>query len=121
MRIDADEPVGPRLPGRLLRPRRGASRLGELALLDSTSRIGQAGRSYGLTLLDENAVGHIAFGSSYGGTRAPDADRARARGLNRSAIHVDVMIGAPEQEVTGVRARRQARAADRRRPLAGIA
>ena len=102
VRIDADEPSDRDFLAGYLARDAGASRLGELALLDSTSRIGQAGRSYGLTLLDENAVGHIAFGSSYGGTRAPDAP-ARGSGLNRSSIHVDVMIGSPEQEVHGVR------------------
>ena len=102
VRIDADEPSDRDFLAGYLARDAGASRLGELALLDSTSRIGQAGRSYGLTLLDENAAGHIAFGSSYGGTRTPGAP-ARGTGLNRSSIHVDVMIGAPEQEVHGVR------------------
>jgi aminopeptidase len=73
---------------------RGAGRLGELALVDSTSRIGQSGRVYGLTLLDENAASHIAFGSGY--------QNAGGRRVNRSSIHTDVMIGADEVEVTGV-------------------
>ena len=79
---------------------RDAGRLGELALVDTASRIGQSGRTYGITLLDENAVSHIALGSGYGSTRAPGARR-----VNASAIHVDVMIGAPELEVTGIGSR----------------
>ena len=65
---------------------RGASRLGELALVDSTSRIGQTGRTYGLTLLDENAVSHIALGSGFGGlARCRTRRSAAPRGVNRSA------------------------------------
>ena len=78
---------------------RGAGRLGEVALVDRSSRIGQAGRVYGDTLLDENAAAHIAFGDGFGATRS-------AKGpINRSAVHLDVMIGSDEVEVTGVGAR----------------
>jgi aminopeptidase len=73
-------------------------RLGEVALVDSSSRIGQAGRIYYNTLLDENAATHIAFGSGFGGTRS----ETPARGVNRSSTHLDVMIGSPELEVTGI-------------------
>ncbi|HEY2074229.1 MAG TPA: aminopeptidase, partial [Gaiellaceae bacterium] len=50
-------------------PKKNGRRLGEVALVDSTSRIGQSGRTYFDTLLDENATAHIAFGSGFGGTR----------------------------------------------------
>jgi aminopeptidase len=76
-------------------------RLGEVALVDASSRIGQTGRVYYNTLLDENAAAHIAFGSGFGGTRS----QTPARGLNRSTIHLDVMIGGPELEATGFDAR----------------
>jgi aminopeptidase len=75
-----------------------ARRLGEVALVDSSSRIGRSGRVYFNTLLDENAAAHIAFGSGFGNTRSEKP----ARGINRSATHLDVMIGSPELEVTGV-------------------
>lgn len=83
----------------------GAGRLGEIALVDRTSRIGQTGRTYGMTLLDENAVAHVALGSAYGTTRVPDPSIRGDRGLNRSRIHVDVMIGCDELEVVGVTAK----------------
>jgi aminopeptidase len=76
-------------------------RLGETALVDASSRIGQTGRIYYNTLLDENAAAHIAFGSGFGGTRS----ETPARGLNRSTIHLDVMIGGPDLEATGFDAR----------------
>jgi aminopeptidase len=82
-----------------------ADRLGEVALVDSTSRIGKAGRIYYNTLLDENAAAHIAFGTGFSHTRAnDDTDRAR-RGVNRSDAHVDVMIGTDDFEATGIAAR----------------
>lgn len=73
----------------------GACRLGEVALVDAASRIGQTGRAYRTTLLDENAASHIAFGFGFGFCREPGAPAP-----NLSAIHVDVMIGTPEMEVT---------------------
>jgi aminopeptidase len=80
---------------------RMARRLGEVALVDASSRIGQTGRIYYNTLLDENAAAHIAFGSGFGGTRS----ETPARGVNRSTVHLDVMIGSPELEATGFDAR----------------
>jgi aminopeptidase len=76
-------------------------RLGEVALVDASSRIGQSGRIYNNTLLDENAAAHIAFGSGFGGTRS----ETPARGINHSTIHLDVMIGGPDLEATGFNAR----------------
>jgi aminopeptidase len=83
----------------------GAKRLGEIALLDRTSRIGRKGRVYGSTLLDENAASHMAFGSAFASSRKPlpEGEEAGDRGLNDSVLHVDVMIGRPELEVTGLR------------------
>jgi aminopeptidase len=50
--------------------------------------------------MDENAAAHIAFGAGFGGTR--DSGSA---GLNRSTIHLDVMIGGPDFEVTALTAK----------------
>jgi aminopeptidase len=82
-----------------------ADRLGEVALVDSTSRIGKAGRIYYNTLLDENAAAHIAFGSGFSHTRANDETNRARRGVNRSDAHVDVMIGTDDFEATGIAAR----------------
>jgi aminopeptidase len=82
-----------------------ADRLGEVALVDSSSRIGKAGRIYYNTLLDENAAAHIAFGAGFSHTRSNDDTNRARRGVNRSDAHVDVMIGTDDFEATGIAAR----------------
>jgi aminopeptidase len=82
-----------------------ADRLGEIALVDSTSRIGRAGRIYYNTLLDENAAAHMAFGTGFAHTRSNHETSRAARGVNRSDAHVDVMIGTDDFEATGVAAK----------------
>jgi aminopeptidase len=76
----------------------GASRLGEVALVDRESRIGRLGRTFFTTLLDENAASHLAFGDAYSSPIADDADLPR---INASAVHIDFMIGADDVTVTG--------------------
>jgi aminopeptidase len=82
-----------------------ADRLGEIALVDATSRIGKAGRIYYNTLLDENAAAHMAFGSGFSHTRTDHHTNRARRGVNKSDAHVDVMIGTPDFEATGVGSR----------------
>src|SRR5262245_27157632 len=78
----------------------GASRVGELALAASPGRTGPLGASFYATLLDENAVSHIALGFGFPfSVTGDDLDR-----INRSEIHIDFMIGSPELDVTGVTA-----------------
>ncbi|HJQ75618.1 MAG TPA: aminopeptidase [Gaiellaceae bacterium] len=101
VRLDADSDDDRDFVADYIDTDRMGRRLGEVALVDASSRIGQTGRIYYNTLLDENAAAHIAFGSGFGGTRT----ETPARGVNRSTIHLDVMIGSPELEATGVNAR----------------
>jgi aminopeptidase len=76
----------------------GASRLGEVALVDREGRIGKTGTVFFNTLLDENAASHIALGNAYA-TAVGEADRDR---INQSGIHIDFMIGSNEVSVTGL-------------------
>lgn len=97
-RIDADE--GADVMRGITRRDEGASRLGEVALVDGEGRIGPLGTVFYDTLLDENAASHIALGSAYA-MCVGDED---ADAINASAIHIDFMIGSPEVDVLGVTA-----------------
>ena len=77
----------------------GASRLGEIALVDKEGRIGPLRTVFYETLLDENAASHIALGNAYTFPVEDEADRER---VNKSDIHVDFMIGSNELEVDGI-------------------
>jgi aminopeptidase len=79
-----------------------ADRLGEIALVDSSSRIGQRKRDYYNALLDENAAAHMAFGSGFAKTRTVPIGRNRY-GVNRSPTHIDVMIGTDDLDAVGIK------------------
>jgi aminopeptidase len=77
----------------------GAARLGELALVDGSGRIGPLRTVFFDTLLDENAASHIALGNGFDYQVADEAEQGR---VNQSQIHVDFMIGSPELDVDGL-------------------
>jgi aminopeptidase len=83
-----------------------ANRLGEVSLVDGTSRVGQTSLTFFNTLFDENATCHIAWGSAIMYS-APELaglspDETRARGANVSNVHTDFMVGGPEVAVDGI-------------------
>ena len=96
--IEADE--GGELLAAYAQRDEGASRLGEVALVDREGRIGPLETVFYDTLIDENAASHVALGSAYEFTVAEEDVGA----INRSQIHIDFMIGSAEVDVTGVTA-----------------
>jgi aminopeptidase len=98
VQIEADSEADAEVMRTLVAHDDGGTRLGELALVDREGRIGPLDTVFYDTLLDENAASHIALGSAYQ-YAAGDEDRER---LNKSAIHIDFMIGSAEVDVTGI-------------------
>jgi aminopeptidase len=84
----------------------GAARLGEVALVDSTSRVGRTGLVFYDTLFDENAASHLALGMAFPqtvvGAVAMTPEARHAAGVNHSSIHTDFMIGSNELAVSGL-------------------
>jgi aminopeptidase len=83
----------------------GAGRLGEVALVDGSSPVGQSGIVFGDVLIDENARSHIAWGRAYEFTvdDLPEgAEERDALGFNVSVVHQDAMIGGPDVSVDGI-------------------
>jgi aminopeptidase len=85
----------------------GAARLGEIALVPVSSPVSASGLLFYNTLFDENAASHVALGSAYkftleGGESMEDEAFEQAGG-NRSAVHVDFMVGSDRLDIDGVR------------------
>lgn len=97
VQIDADE--GAPLLRELAQRDPDANRLGEVALVDASGRIGPTGTVFHDTLLDENAASHIAIGSGFTHLAPDELTAAR---INESAVHTDFMIGGPDVKVTGM-------------------
>jgi aminopeptidase len=84
----------------------GAARLGELALVDGSSRVGETGLTFFNTLFDENAASHIAYGQGLPegveGAVEVEPEEQQKLGVNVSSVHTDFMVGGAEVDVDGL-------------------
>lgn len=91
---------------RLINDNDGAKQLGEVALVPHQSPISQSNIIFFNTLFDENASNHLAIGQAYATSVKDGAkmsqDELNERGLNRSDVHVDFMVGNGEMNIDGI-------------------
>ena len=85
----------------------GSRRLGEVAIVPFDSPISQMKTLFYNTLFDENASCHFALGRCYpttvAGGAAMSEEELAAHGGNKSANHVDFMVGTADLRITGIR------------------
>ena len=84
----------------------GASMLGECALIPYDSPINNTNNLFYNTLFDENASCHLALGAGftnlYKDYEKYSLDELKERGINKSMIHVDFMIGSQDMNIVGI-------------------
>ncbi|MFV0498658.1 MAG: aminopeptidase [Bacilli bacterium] len=97
--------VGENVLESMLETDKGASYLGEVALVSNDSPISRSDILFYNTLFDENASCHLALGRAYpinieDYDKLSDDDKKQV-GINYSAIHEDFMIGDSSTKVIG--------------------
>lgn len=105
--VESFAKIGNDILKELINADEGASRLGEVALVQYDSPISNVNTLFYKTLYDENASCHLAFGKAYP-SNLKDSDKLTKEqleeiGMNDSVIHVDFMVGTKDLNVTGIK------------------
>ncbi len=104
--VDVQASKGADVVGTEVATDEGSATLGEVALVDGSSRVGQTGITFFETLYDENATSHVAYGQGFAstveGAAGLSSDEQAAMGISQSSLHTDLMVGGPEVEIAGV-------------------
>lgn len=88
---------------RLIASDEGSSRLGQVGLVPSSSRIARTGILFWNALLDRNAASHVAFGQGPAGcVSACASSQTQDGGANESSMHIDCMLGHDSMQVDGI-------------------
>ena len=79
--------------------------LGECALIPYDSPINNTNILFYNTLFDENASCHLALGAGFANLYKDyekyNLEELKERGINKSIIHVDFMIGSKDLDIVG--------------------
>ena len=106
--VEAQAETGEDLLNEMINSDKGASYLGEVALVPHHSPISDANILFFNTLFDENASNHLAIGDSYPtcyvGARDLEQEQLAELGLNTSIVHEDFMIGSEDMNIDGINA-----------------
>ena len=82
----------------------GSAYLGECALVPYDSPIRNSGILFYNTLFDENAACHLALGEGFSsnivGNEEMTLEECREKGINKSIVHEDFMIGSADLDIT---------------------
>lgn len=104
--VDFGAEVGKDILEKFLSVDEGATYLGEIALVDKSSKISESGKLFNSILFDENASSHMALGFGFPGSlpngNAMTKEELEQAGCNTSMVHVDFMIGHADTKVVGI-------------------
>ena len=102
--VEAKAEKNEELLNELINMDEGSACLGECALVPYDSPIRNIGILFYNTLFDENAACHLALGegfsSSIVGNEEMTLEQCREKGINKSIVHEDFMIGSADLDIT---------------------
>lgn len=102
--VEAKAEKNEELLNELINMDEGSAYLGECALVPYDSPIRNSGILFYNTLFDENAACHLALGegfsSSIVGNEEMTLEQCREKGINKSIVHEDFMIGSADLDIT---------------------